>query len=155
MNSNSNIPNRNRSNRNISHSNKSNIKQHTIYAYEMLCPGDVSDLLHVSLQTLRRWYKEGKLKAKRTPGGQLRIPMTEVERLLGVYAPIVVEDESIEATVSFDADCDETDKLSEVDKIKLSELFRSPDDPVEAQIERDIIFGYTPRNVIRGSSLMP
>jgi len=75
--SDSNIRNSTKDNSNIS--NKGNT---------LLYPSEVSLLLNVSLQTLRRWYKEKKLLAVMTPGGQLRIPQSEVTRLLGRYAPV-------------------------------------------------------------------
>ena len=39
-------------------------------------------MLSVSVDTLRRWEAEGKLSVSRSAGGQRRIPITEVRRLL-------------------------------------------------------------------------
>ena len=39
-------------------------------------------MLSVSVDTLRRWEAEGKLTVSRSAGGQRRIPITEVRRLL-------------------------------------------------------------------------
>ena len=53
----------------------------------LLRPKDVCRLLGVSYVTLRRWIKEGKIKAVQTLGGKYRIPESEVKRLLnGVEA---------------------------------------------------------------------
>jgi len=47
-----------------------------------LRPKEVCRLLGVSYVTLRRWIKEGKIKAVQTLGGKYRIPESEVKRLL-------------------------------------------------------------------------
>jgi len=39
-------------------------------------------MLAVSVDTLRRWEAEGRLTVSRSPGGQRRIPIAEVRRLL-------------------------------------------------------------------------
>lgn len=39
-------------------------------------------ILGVSPATVWLWCKQGKVKSWRTPGGQFRIPKSEVERLL-------------------------------------------------------------------------
>ena len=44
--------------------------------------GEAADLLGVRVETLRRWEREGKLKATRTSGGQRMVAATEVARLL-------------------------------------------------------------------------
>ncbi len=48
----------------------------------MLRPKEACRLLGVSYVTLRRWIKEGKIRAVQTPGGKYRIPESEVKRLL-------------------------------------------------------------------------
>jgi len=48
----------------------------------LLRPKEVCRLLGVSYVTLRRWIKEGKIRAIRTLGGKYRIPESEVKRLL-------------------------------------------------------------------------
>ncbi len=48
----------------------------------LLRPKEVCRLLGVSYVTLRRWIKEGKIRAVRTLGGKYRILESEVERLL-------------------------------------------------------------------------
>lgn len=44
-------------------------------------------ILGVSLKTLQRWDKAGKIKVVRTPGGRRRVPESEVKRLLGEEEP--------------------------------------------------------------------
>lgn len=44
--------------------------------------GDAASVLGVRVETLRRWEREGKVRATRTEGGQRRIPASEVARLL-------------------------------------------------------------------------
>ena len=48
----------------------------------LLRPKEACRLLGVSYVTLRRWIKEGKIKALQTLGGKYRIPESEVKRLL-------------------------------------------------------------------------
>jgi len=42
-----------------------------------------AEMLGVTTQTLRNWSNSGKIKSERTEGNQRRIPLFEVERLLG------------------------------------------------------------------------
>jgi molybdopterin-binding protein len=44
--------------------------------------GEAAELLGVRVETLRRWEREGRLKATRTSGGQRMVAATEVARLL-------------------------------------------------------------------------
>jgi molybdopterin-binding protein len=44
--------------------------------------GEAAAILSVRVETLRRWEREGKLKTKRTGGGQRLVPAAEVARLL-------------------------------------------------------------------------
>jgi molybdopterin-binding protein len=44
--------------------------------------GEAAELLGVRVETLRRWELDGKLKVRRTAGGQRLVPATEVARLL-------------------------------------------------------------------------
>ena len=62
--------------------------------------GEVAKALSVSRKTVRKWIKEGKIKAERTLGGQYRIPESEVRRLLGkpgnravIYARVSASDQ--------------------------------------------------------------
>jgi putative resolvase len=42
---------------------------------------EACEFLGVSPSTIRRWEKAGKLKCVRTPGGQRRVPESEINRL--------------------------------------------------------------------------
>jgi molybdopterin-binding protein len=44
--------------------------------------GEAAAILSVRVETLRRWEREGKLKTRRTSGGQRLVPAAEVARLL-------------------------------------------------------------------------
>ena len=44
--------------------------------------GEAAEILGVRVETVRRWERDGKIAASRTPGGQRRIPASEVARLL-------------------------------------------------------------------------
>ncbi len=44
--------------------------------------GQAAEILDVTVDTLRRWEAEGRLRTERTSGGQRRIPTAEVSRLL-------------------------------------------------------------------------
>ena len=43
-----------------------------------------SEMLGVTSQTLRNWDNSGKIKTMRTLGGHRRIPMEELDKVLGV-----------------------------------------------------------------------
>jgi len=47
----------------------------------LFTPPEVARLLGVGSTTVRWWIKRGRIRAVRTPGGQFRIPLEEVERL--------------------------------------------------------------------------
>ncbi|MFH7024631.1 MAG: IS607 family transposase [Heteroscytonema crispum UTEX LB 1556] len=47
-------------------------------------PKEAAKLLGVHVSSLRRWENEGKLKAIRTPGGQRRFILEEVEKAAGI-----------------------------------------------------------------------
>ena len=49
---------------------------------DLLPIGEAARQLGVSTDTLRRWDREGIITATRTPGGQRRIPATEITRIL-------------------------------------------------------------------------
>ena len=42
--------------------------------------GEVARLFGVTVATVRRWEREGKISAQRTPGGQRRFNRAEIER---------------------------------------------------------------------------
>jgi molybdopterin-binding protein len=44
--------------------------------------GQAAELLGVSVETVRRWASEGRLKSTRTAGGQRVVPIDEVSRLV-------------------------------------------------------------------------
>jgi molybdopterin-binding protein len=44
--------------------------------------GEAAQVLGVRVETLRRWEREGRVRATRTSGNQRRIPAREVSRLL-------------------------------------------------------------------------
>jgi len=45
--------------------------------------GEAAEMLGVSVETVRRWERVGRLSVIFTSGGQRRIPVAEVQRLLG------------------------------------------------------------------------
>ena len=49
---------------------------------EALRIGQAAAVLGVSVETVRRWGDEGQLRVARTPGGQRRVPVAEVRRVL-------------------------------------------------------------------------
>ena len=49
----------------------------------MYRPGEVAELLGVSVDTVRRWADAGRLKTTRSAGGQRRIDGADVARFLG------------------------------------------------------------------------
>jgi excisionase family DNA binding protein len=48
---------------------------------------DVARLFQVSPSTVTRWAREGRIPAKRTPGGHYRYPAPEMRRLAGTATP--------------------------------------------------------------------
>lgn len=44
--------------------------------------GQAAEMLQVSIETLRRWESEGRLRMDRSAGGQRQVPIAEVTRLL-------------------------------------------------------------------------
>lgn len=49
--------------------------------------GEAAAILGVRVETVRRWEREGRLRARRTKGGQRRIPASDVARLLAERRP--------------------------------------------------------------------
>ena len=49
-----------------------------------ITPKEAAKILGVHVSSLRRWENEGKLKAIRTPGGQRRFILEEVEKIGGI-----------------------------------------------------------------------
>ena len=56
-------------------------KDQAVVAPEVLTPGAAAAQLGISIETLRRWEKAGKITAFRTPGGQRRFDRAEIDRL--------------------------------------------------------------------------
>ncbi len=50
---------------------------------ELLRLPDAAKLAGVSYQTLKQWIYKGKVRSIKTAGGHHRIPMSEIERLVG------------------------------------------------------------------------
>jgi molybdopterin-binding protein len=44
--------------------------------------GQAAEMLQVSIETLRRWEAEGRIRTERSSGGQRLVPIAEVTRLL-------------------------------------------------------------------------
>lgn len=44
--------------------------------------GQAAEMLQVSIETLRRWEAEGRIRTDRSAGGQRIVPITEITRLL-------------------------------------------------------------------------
>ena len=44
--------------------------------------GEAAEMLGVSVETVRRWERDGRLRTARTGGGQRLVPLAEVSRLL-------------------------------------------------------------------------
>ncbi len=59
--------------------------------------GQAAEMLGVTVETLRRWEADGRLRLERSAGGQRLVPVAEVTRLLaerrrdGVDRPIVAQ----------------------------------------------------------------
>lgn len=56
---------------------------HTYFGQQAVPIGEAARMLGVSIPTIRNWERAGKIAAIRTPGNQRRIPVAEVQRLLG------------------------------------------------------------------------
>ncbi len=55
---------------------------------EWLSRRDVARIFQVSPSTVTRWAREGRVPAKRTPGGHYRYPAEAVRRLAGGSEPV-------------------------------------------------------------------
>jgi excisionase family DNA binding protein len=53
----------------------------TWHESELLYPAEYADELRVSLSSVRRWIRQGKVEHVRTPGGQVRIPRGALPRV--------------------------------------------------------------------------
>ncbi len=50
---------------------------------KLLKPREFCGLVGISYRTFKRWVSEGRIHVVRTPTGRIRIPYSEVERILG------------------------------------------------------------------------
>lgn len=55
--------------------------RHTQRHQEALAIGEAARALGVTVETLRRWDRAGRIQSFRTPGGQRRFPRSEIDRL--------------------------------------------------------------------------
>ncbi len=51
---------------------------------------EAAKILGVSVRTIQRWDKSGKIRCIRTPGGKRRVPESEIRRILGLSEERVV-----------------------------------------------------------------
>ncbi|KYC35118.1 DNA invertase [Scytonema hofmannii PCC 7110] len=56
---------------------------------EYITPGEAARILGVHPQSLRRWEKEEKITAYRTPGNQRRFKQSEIEEFAGKRKPLI------------------------------------------------------------------
>ncbi len=49
---------------------------------KLLRPREFCELIGISYRTFKRWVSEGKIRVVRTPTGRIRVPYSEVERIL-------------------------------------------------------------------------
>ena len=54
---------------------------------KLYTPSEAARILGISISTLRRWEREGKIRTVRTAGGHRRIPESEIRRILGQRKP--------------------------------------------------------------------
>jgi molybdopterin-binding protein len=70
---------------------------HASVPRDLLRVGQAAEMLGVTVETLRRWADEGRLRVDRSSGGQRLVPVSEVTRLLAerrrleVDRPIVAQ----------------------------------------------------------------
>lgn len=55
--------------------------RHTVSNEASLAIGETARRLGVAVETIRRWESQGVIASTRTPGGQRRFPVSEVERV--------------------------------------------------------------------------
>ncbi|MBI5681911.1 MAG: response regulator [Deltaproteobacteria bacterium] len=74
-----------------------------------LTTGKVADHLHVTVNTVKRWILEGKLRAIITPGGHYRIREDEFQNFIQKYAPhsnpkkiLIIDDNHAQLTLLAD-----------------------------------------------------
>ncbi len=56
--------------------------QHRTSPHAGLRVGQAAEMIGVSIETLRRWETDGRLRVERSTGGQRLVPLDEVSRLI-------------------------------------------------------------------------
>lgn len=106
---------------------------------------EASKLTGISVTSLRRGIKIGRFPAIHSGVGEKRSKiLMDVELLEQVLKQEAYA--SLRPRVHNGGFGSESEKEQQQPKSYLASLFRSPDDPVEAGLERDKLFGYAPRN---------
>jgi molybdopterin-binding protein len=59
--------------------------------------GQAAEMLQVSIETLRRWEADGRLRVDRSAGGQRMVPIAEITRLLAERRASQASDRSVAA----------------------------------------------------------
>jgi len=61
---------------------------------------EIEEIYSITAMTIRRWEKRGLIKTVRTPGGQRRVPESEIRRVLGLVDFPESSDEKSEKCIS-------------------------------------------------------
>lgn len=77
---------------------------------KLLKPKEFCQLVGISYRTLKRWVSQGKIKVVRTPTDRIRIPYSEVERILGIKP----ETEEVKAVIY--ARVSSSDQMSDLER---------------------------------------
>lgn len=56
--------------------------------YQLYTPQKTADILGVTRKTIYNWINEGKIQAIQLPGRGIRIPQSEIDRILKESQPI-------------------------------------------------------------------
>ena len=67
---------------------------------KLLKPREFCELIGISYRTFKRWVSEGRIHVVRTPTGRIRVPYSEVERILGEKPEVKETRAAIYARVS-------------------------------------------------------
>jgi Predicted site-specific integrase-resolvase len=49
---------------------------------KLLKPREFCKIVNISYSTFKRWVREGRVRVVRLPSGRIRVPYSEVERIL-------------------------------------------------------------------------
>lgn len=60
--------------------------------HELYKAKEVAALLRLNTKTLYGWVKKGRVNVVRTPSGGIRVPKTEVLRLVALYGDVAGEE---------------------------------------------------------------